>query len=53
MIIPIDQDITKELRVQVFAPPKAKLDKSQQIGFNVKDTVTGEAQTVTDYFKAP
>nr|WP_321462381.1 cytochrome c oxidase accessory protein CcoG [uncultured Cohaesibacter sp.] len=53
MVIPIAQDITKELRVQVFAPPKAKLEKSQQIGFNVKDTETGEAQLVTDYFKAP
>ncbi|WP_319411387.1 cytochrome c oxidase accessory protein CcoG [uncultured Cohaesibacter sp.] len=53
MVIPIAQDITKELRVQVFAPPKAKLEKSQQIGFNVKDTQTGEAQLVTDYFKAP
>ncbi|PLW74898.1 cytochrome c oxidase accessory protein CcoG [Cohaesibacter celericrescens] len=51
--IPIDQDITKELRIQVFAPKGAKLDKSQQIGFNVKDSETGEAQTVTDYFKAP
>ena len=53
MVIPIDQDITKELRVQVFAPPKAGLDKSQPISFNIKDTETGEAQTVTDYFKAP
>ncbi|WP_321448835.1 cytochrome c oxidase accessory protein CcoG [uncultured Cohaesibacter sp.] len=53
MVIPIDQDITKELRVQVFAPPKADLDKSQSIGFNVRDTETGEAQLVTDYFKAP
>nr|WP_321458412.1 cytochrome c oxidase accessory protein CcoG [uncultured Cohaesibacter sp.] len=53
MVIPIDQDITKELRVQVFAPPKAKLDKSQSIGFNVRDTETGEAQLVSDYFKAP
>ena len=25
MVIPIDQDITKELRVQVFAPPQADL----------------------------
>ena len=53
LIVPIDQDITKELRIQVFAPPGAKLGKSQDINFNVRDTETGEAETVTDYFKAP
>ena len=53
MIVPIQQDITKELRVQVFAPPKAKLEKSQPISFSVKDMQSGEAQIVQDYFKAP
>ena len=53
MIVPIDQDITKEIRVQVFAPPKANLDKSQPLSFSVRDTETGEAQVVQDYFKAP
>ena len=53
MIVPIDQDITKELRVQVFAPAGAQLSKSQEVGFNVKDTETGEASVVIDYFKAP
>ncbi|WP_316859037.1 hypothetical protein [uncultured Cohaesibacter sp.] len=53
LIVPIEQDITKELRVQVFAPARSELDKSQPITFNIRDVETGEAQSVTDYFKAP
>ncbi len=53
MIVPIDADITKELRVQVFAPKGEKLSKSDPLVFRVKDPETGEAENVSDYFKAP
>ena len=53
MIVPIEEDITKELRVQVFAPKGSNLPKSSDLLFNVRDTETGEAALVKDYFKAP
>ncbi|MCT4655945.1 MAG: cytochrome c oxidase accessory protein CcoG [Cohaesibacter sp.] len=53
MIVPIQADITKELRVQVFAPKGAKLSKSDDLVFRLKDTETGEAVSVGDYFKSP
>ncbi|MCV6547137.1 MAG: cytochrome c oxidase accessory protein CcoG [Cohaesibacter sp.] len=53
IIVPIDADITKELRVQVFAPKGAKLSRSDPIAFRVKDLETGETARVGDYFKSP
>lgn len=53
MIVKINQDVTKELRVQVFAPPKSKLSKSTPMAFQVRDVETGESQIVGDFFKAP
>jgi cytochrome c oxidase accessory protein FixG len=51
--VTVGPDTTDELRVLVFAPAGAKLDKSIPIRFRIDDVASHESAGADDYFKAP
>ncbi|MCC2113655.1 MAG: 4Fe-4S dicluster domain-containing protein, partial [Hyphomicrobiales bacterium] len=53
VLVPVDGDLTREVRILVFSAPGKKLEKSTPITFRLKNTVEGEESAVNDYFKAP
>ncbi|SOC10781.1 cytochrome c oxidase accessory protein FixG [Stappia indica] len=52
-LITVGVDTTRELRVLVFSPAGASLDKSTPITFRLRDTASGDTATASDFFKAP
>jgi cytochrome c oxidase accessory protein FixG len=52
-IITVGVDTTRELRVLVFSPGDAQLDKSTPIVFRLRDMASGDTATASDFFKAP
>jgi polyferredoxin len=52
-VVTVGPDTTDELRVLVFAPAGAKLDKSIPIRFRIDDVASRESAGADDYFKAP
>ncbi|MCT4656641.1 MAG: cytochrome c oxidase accessory protein CcoG [Cohaesibacter sp.] len=51
--VKIERDLTKEIRLAVRAPKGAQLAQSQPVSFRVTDPVSGEFDSVQDFFKAP
>ncbi|NNM75140.1 cytochrome c oxidase accessory protein CcoG [Enterovirga aerilata] len=49
----VPADSTQEFRVLVFAPPRAKLDRSTELTFVITDPTTGDRAAADDHFKAP
>jgi cytochrome c oxidase accessory protein FixG len=49
-LISVGPDQTRELRVLVTAPPRAKLDRSTPLTFRVTDVADGETATAIDHF---
>lgn len=49
----VEADTTRELRVLVFAPAGATLDKSMPVTFRIVDRASGESAAAHDHFKAP
>jgi cytochrome c oxidase accessory protein FixG len=52
-LVSVGPDTTHEVRVLVFAPAGAKLDKSVPVTFRIVDVASGEVATAQDHFKAP
>jgi polyferredoxin len=46
-------DATQDLRVLVFAPAGAQLEKSTPVTFRIIDLAAGETASAQDHFKAP
>jgi cytochrome c oxidase accessory protein FixG len=49
-VISVGADQTRELRVLVTAPARAKLDRSTPVIFRLTDTASGETATAADHF---
>jgi cytochrome c oxidase accessory protein FixG len=52
-VLRVPSDATQEFRVLVFAPPRAKLDRSTELTFVITDPTTGDRASADDHFKAP
>jgi hypothetical protein len=51
--VTVGPDRTHELRVLVFAPPGAPLQKSMPLTFRVADVASGESAAADDHFRSP
>jgi cytochrome c oxidase accessory protein FixG len=52
-VVTVGPDRTHELRVLVFAPPGAPLQKSMPLTFRVADVASGESAAADDHFRSP
>jgi polyferredoxin len=52
-VVTVGPDRTQDVRVLVFAPAGAPLEKSTSLIFRIADLASGEAASAEDHFRAP